>query len=239
MITVVCLNVGNAFAPKYVERLYSGIKRNTNKYFDFLCICDGKNSGRIRDAMPYGTLNTHIISEAEYPKWWGKMILFQPEFQDWVDSDLLFFDLDTIITGPVDDLLTVGERCPTNIAILKNFLQPPYRSERAIPCEYGSAVMWIKRGKMQEIYQTYKIVGGVQEKYDLAGGDQKFIEDVANPRDVTFLQDLFLDKKDFFRSVKYPTQLTQSPVGNSIICYHGRPRPHEDPNNPIIWNNWI
>lgn len=237
MNTVVCLSVGNTFKPQYVSRLYDGLKRNSKSYFDFVCICDAKNASRIREAMPYGTIKLHIISEIEYPKWWGKMILFQPEFQEYLNTDILYFDLDSIITGPVDSLIKM--KCPTKLSILRNFLQPPVRNPCVTPCAYGSAVMIIKRG-CNDVYLSYKSKNyNVQEMYDNNGGDQKFIEDSEAPRHVTLLQDMFPDNQNYFRSVKYPTSLQEVPIGCSVLCYHGRPRPHEDQNNPIVVNHWI
>ncbi len=268
MTTVVCLSVGDAFPPTYVYRLYSSIKRNTTKYFDFVCICDGANASKIRDRMPFGTCELYLISPEEYPKWWGKFNLFKPEFQEWIDDDIIFFDLDTIITGPMDDILE-AKNDQTGFIILRNFLQPPVRNPHAKTiCELGSAVMYVgRRNKLKILHGEY-LSQVKQERipqWDKDGGDQKLIEACIEYGGATFWEydsrkipenyskigalnssyhraPLFGIWQDMFPnrfySSKYPVRLHDVPQGASVICYHGNPRPHDDQTNPIVANHW-
>lgn len=235
--SIVCVWTGKAFGFEYIEKLFNMVTANWNAPTEFWCICDKENAYQIHTDILGNFIQTYEIDPAKYPRWWGKMILFDSRFQEKLKGDILYFDLDTVICGNINDYMTK----PTNFTILENFLQPPVRNPGVTPCKFGSAVMYIPKNIWCDIAIRYNFNREViQEKY-ARDGDQYFIEHCVEnhqyclPDCVDTWQDLFPGE---FRSVKYPEKLTELPKGCKVVCYHGSPRPHEDLENPIIKGYW-
>jgi hypothetical protein len=233
MINFVTAWVGNQFSIDYPINLYRGIKRFYKKPFKFTIITDDYTTQKVIDC-PKMTAATFYV-DGKFPTWWSKIAFFHPDFQKAV-----FFDLDTIITGPIDNI-GYGIEGEVKFAILENFLQPPVRNPAIKnPCKFGSAVMW--RSPYSQIYRIIYDVyladpAKVWDQYK-KDGDQKFIEEMIEKYALpySYIQDHY--PKNYFRSVKFPEALTDAPEGNHILCYHGYPRPHEDSNNKIIQEWW-
>ena len=66
----------------------------------------------------------------KWPGWWAKMELFRPDFR----GDFLFMDLDTVITGPMDDILAVDK-----LAMLRDF----YRDGKKLKEGLGGGFMYL------------------------------------------------------------------------------------------------
>lgn len=228
--------VGKEFDIKYVINLYNSIRRNLSPYNDFRFTVITDKPQQIIEC-PYIKATTLYAEPNIYPGWWSKMLFFNPFF-----TKAIFFDLDTVITGNID-ALERGFYGDAHFAILRNFLQPPIRNPSIKdPCKFGSAVMW-----KSPYSRLYNIIGdmywkdhqAIRSMYDKNGGDQKFIESIVDQYDLPFryIQDL-VTPDNYFRSVKYPENLVDVPFGSRVICYHGRPRPHEDMGNKIISDHW-
>jgi hypothetical protein len=138
--------------------------------------------------------------------WYNKLYLFQRGLFPSGDR-VLFFDLDTIILDNIDDLCGLKD----DFAILRDFMRPT---------GWGSAIMswdvdymdsiapyneWVRRGKLM---------------HDL--GDQGVIQDIM-PK-ATMIQ----DKVNGIYSYKVHGVLPDA----KIICFHGKPRPHQT----AMWN---
>ena len=96
MLRVVCVRTGTKYGPEYVERLRDMISRNLEHGTagQFECITDQP------ETFP-GIVNQPA---EDLGGWWSKMGLFIPH--RWPEGDRIwFFDLDTLITGPLDDIL--------------------------------------------------------------------------------------------------------------------------------------
>jgi hypothetical protein len=102
MIDIVCVCVGTAYQPElYVEQLRLGVAKHLTIPHRVNVITDNPN-------LPYyvanniRTIQTQDWTEANGDRkyWWYKMQMFNREcgFTDTV----LYFDLDVVITGPVD-----------------------------------------------------------------------------------------------------------------------------------------
>jgi len=91
--TVACtLMASPDFTPDYAVRLYEGVKAHWTGELDFLCLTDTPiNHPGIRE----------FPLEYRFPGTWCKMELFRPEVPA---ETMLVFDLDTIITGSLEDI---------------------------------------------------------------------------------------------------------------------------------------
>lgn len=197
MLHICCIRAGEAFSPDYVLILKDMITRNVDDGFRarFVCFTD-----RPQD-MP-----AHIETAplpAELPGWWSKLALFREGLFPAGDR-VLFFDLDTVITGPIDELVAYqGE-----FGILQDF----YR-----PLGLQSSIMAWEAGKHSDIWETFARAGCPM---DDPGGDQAWIEKCYS-KGRERLQVAF---PGMFVSYK---QTRGIPSDASVVVFHGHPRPHE------------
>jgi hypothetical protein len=91
---VVCVKWGKKYGPEYVNRLYHGVCRYlTAVAYDFSCFTENP------DGLDAGIL---VVPLAEnWTGWWGKATLFG---DTGLEGRMLYIDLDTVITGSLDDL---------------------------------------------------------------------------------------------------------------------------------------
>lgn len=205
-ITFVCVNWGNycGRGKDYVNKLYDGVSRclPDGATFRFICfsdVCEPVDDGRgiIFNPLPEGVNG-----------WWNKLYLFKEGlFEE--GERIIFLDLDTVITGFLDDIIKYdGE-----FATLRDFYFP----ERLAP----AVIMW-RAGFGKEIWSSYESAG---YPTDLPLGDLSWINkhfaETGYKADI--IQDLYPNK---FVSYKVHAQ-DGIPKRASVICFHGFPRPHE------------
>ena len=134
--------------------------------------------------------------------WWAKLELFKAFPKG---DRVLYFDLDTVITDSIDDIAAYDGY----FAALRDFYRPN---------DLGSGVMAWEAGTVDKIYDRWVELG----KPELMGGDQQWIY-MMMP-DAVRLQDV------------YPGKFASYKIGNienaSVVCFHGKPRPHEVNFNP-------
>lgn len=134
--------------------------------------------------------------------WWNKLWLFSPGLFD--DGDrIVYFDLDTVITGRLDGLVAYEG----DFAILRDW----YR-----PAEVNSSVMLWRAGYGVNIWNDYKAAG----YRTTLPGDQDWIN-LRTPRRA-ILQDVFPRL-----IVSYKASGGVIPTKASVVCFHGKPSPHE------------
>ena len=139
----------------------------------------------------------------ELDGWYNKLQLFKAKMfpaGEWV----VFLDLDTVITGPVDELVSYSGP----FAILRDAYRPD---------GLQSAVMCWEAGKHGYIWESFKEAG----LPILAHGDQEWIErQVVQP---IILQNIFPgDFVSYKKDARFGI-----PKGAKVVFFHGEPRPHE------------
>lgn len=193
MLDVVCVKWGAKYGPEYVNILRDMVGRSLFTDYRFICFTDdpsGLNDNIEIRLLPEG-LNG----------WWNKLYLFSEEANL---GRVLYFDLDTVITGRLEEIATYGGK----FAILRDF----YRSGG-----YGSGVMMWEPGFGKHIWQSYKESGFPE----IEGGDQAWIEQQVEDADI--LQGLY--PKAF---ASYKVNATSWPSNETkVVCFHGHPNPHE------------
>lgn len=137
------------------------------------------------------------------PKWWGKLTVFQKAPYG-LSGKLLFIDLDTIIVDNIDELLTY----PSDLCMLQDFTKP----ER-----YGSGIFLLSIGSHIEVWDKFTPAVMEQPQYRL-GGDQLWIQHQVAHTDTW--------PADWCVSYKLHAK-TAVPNNAKVVCFHGKPRPHE------------
>jgi len=214
LLTILCvLRSGGDYKKSHVEHLWRGLSENLSIPFRFLCLTD--LAGVADDKFSIVPLRHN------WPGWWSKIELFR---KDW-GGPAVYFDLDTIPCGALDDL-TVGHR----FTMLQNFWRPD---------RVGSGMMaW--DCDLSAIYQKFALSPEpFMRDFSTSArwGDQAFI--LEN----TPIKPELWQKKFPGRVVSYklhcrlgvdphspePGSTIRIPNGASIICYHGLPRPWMTP----------
>lgn len=234
-LIIACVQSGNyeGRGAEYVNRLARGVKRHLKLPYQFACFADDLS----------GLDNWYVDWQQRLQPgitgWWNKLTLFAPgRFPD--GARIVFFDLDTLITGPLDAIA----KWNGDFALLRDFHRPD---------GFGSGVMMWRAGFGTQIWNSWCEAG----RPEIKGGDQAWIEkiilgnregapqgdaggrpsepssDRAHPtgngivgqsgRAATLLQDAFPDA-----FVSFKQHCGQGlPAKASVVCFHGRPKPHD------------
>jgi uncharacterized Rossmann fold enzyme len=205
MLNVCCVAVNcdtylDGRAVEYVEKLYSMVRRNLagGSRGRFIVFTDNPSL-----FVDMAGVQTRTVPP-DLKGWWAKIWLFSADaFKD--GERVLYFDLDTVITGQLDDVAAYTGP----FAILRDVYRPG---------GFQSSVMAWEAGIGRALWDKWDMVG----RPEIEGGDQAWIEReyLAKP---DILQDLFPKQ---FRSYKVDCR-EFVPKGTSVVFFHGRPRPHE------------
>jgi hypothetical protein len=183
------LKSGGQYKPEHVQWFQRMITEKCSA--EFVCLSDMKVPG------------VEIIPlKRNWPGWWSKIELFQY-------SDVLYFDLDTVIINNIDYMLD-----------LKGFnaLRNP-TSKRSMIAQMGMAsgiMAWDH--PPQGVYEGFDTRLIPQYNTRKAWGDQGYI---ATKTRYTPLQDTFPGR---IKSYKYELMNKEKP-NCDIVVYHGRPKP--------------
>ncbi|MEM1035666.1 MAG: hypothetical protein AAGI14_02775 [Pseudomonadota bacterium] len=117
MRTIICMNWGTRYGAEFVNRLYRACRRNMTGEFRFICFTDTSDGfDESVDAQPLPEINL-----PERVRWspWRKLAVWQTPLAG-LEGDVLFLDLDLVITGPLDEFFAYkpGEYC-----VIENWTQ--------------------------------------------------------------------------------------------------------------------
>lgn len=214
MVTVSCvLKSGGVYDWRYVLRLRRAVEKNTTAPYQFICFTDD-------DAVVCCDI---VRLKHNWPGWWSKIELFRS------DLDLrcfVYFDLDTMIIGNIDELIRCAQETP--FGMLRGFNK--HNSQNNVP---ASGVMVGDFSMHSEVYHAFvQYPGNWMGAY---GGDQGFISDKILgivPR----LQNLL--PKDYIVGKRIAFRENFVLPSTSVIAWSGRPRLHEAKEKFIVdyWN---
>ncbi len=153
---------------------------------------------------------TRIPLTRPWQGWWSKMELFDPA----LEGDFLFMDLDTVITGPLDDILAVDK-----LTLLRDF----YRDGKKLKEGLGGALCFFPEKERRAVWDAWienptlamRMAG---PKGDMAVFEQHFRNTAARWQDVLPGQIV---------SWKVTCKNGIVPPDARVVCMHGQPRPWE------------
>lgn len=199
---IICvLKLGGDFIMKDVEILHEMLLKHTTIPFDFVCLTDDDMS------KPFRTISLRN----KYKGWWSKIELFRSELV--LNERILYFDLDTVITQNIDNLLEQDEKF---IGLL------PFNKKKVKIKDFvASGIMgWINDGSFSFVYDEFNYA---QARF-IYKGDQDYISDKLkeNLIPITYWQDIVEGVFSYKRHIRNKKVKKEDA---RIICFHGKPRP--------------
>lgn len=198
MLRVACvLKTGGDFLPEHVAALREGVRRHLRRTpYRFACFTDS----------PWVEADEVLPLKMGWPGWWSKLEMFDGR----LSGPVLYFDLDTVIVGSLDDL-AIGHR----FTVLRNFYYPS---------KIGSGMMaW--REDLRSLHRRFSQAPKrfIKEfKTPQRWGDQGFINKFS-PVPPGIWQDVHPGKVVSFKLECLSRG--RVPSGASVVCFHGKPRP--------------
>jgi hypothetical protein len=210
-LTVACLKWGRKYGVDYVNILHQAVRRHLTVPHRFVCLTDD----------PRGIACEILPLPAGLPTWWGKLALFAHP----VPGRILYFDLDTVITGGIDDFAGyAGPFC---------LIKPFYRD-----WGFASGVMSIGPDFGREVWERFArdpraAIERCRREADPPWnhGDQRWLE-LTVPR-AHYWQEVLPEQL-----VSYKVHCGRGlPPGARVVCFHGKPDPHEVA-DPWVKSHW-
>ncbi|MDJ0824531.1 MAG: glycosyl transferase [Rhodobacter sp.] len=224
MANVVCIKWGTAFGPEYVNRLYSGVRRNLAGSVRFFCMTD-RAEGLHPDiealALPEEPFQGEMDAALAVANRQGamrKVSLFKPGRVP-VEGPLLGFDLDVVITGSLDDLLDVA---PGRVVMRHDWVEARKRRPtghgsvfRFEPARHG----WLYDDLAADAYGEVERARGSEQRYTSHKAmDRGEFAYLPAPWVTSFKHDCL---------PIWPTNhwsKPRLPPDARVVCFHGRPK---------------
>ncbi len=115
---VICMKWGTRYGPDFVNRLYAMVTRNMAQPPRFICFTDDATG--IGDGVEIEPLPEIVIPERVAWTPWRKLSVWQHPLAN-LEGDVLFLDLDLVITGSLDDFFNFE---PGAYVAIDNWTQP-------------------------------------------------------------------------------------------------------------------
>jgi hypothetical protein len=185
------------YDQEYVQRLKAGVDANLSIPHQFVCLSD---ADLLLQETPW------IRLEHKWPAWWAKLELFN---SDELEPPVLYFDLDTIITGSLDEIAAAALSHP--FIVLRDF----YR-EKGI----GSGMMaW--NTSHRYLYEEFRDWDELWRETLGTKGDQAFLEKKVKSSPASW-QDVLPGQ---VCSYKVHVKGKGVPQNCRVVCFHGKPKP--------------
>lgn len=211
MVNVWSVCVGDKYSDEDVYILKHMVSQHLEVPHDFFCLSDRQR----------GDINCFIPDE-KWDGWWNKLLLFR-----YAGGQVLYLDLDVVITGPLLPLLS------EKISMPANWAQSGHGGCQSSVMSWNSHVENL--GYLTDAFDPDQLTapgerGGVSH-YGLYGkeqlwGDQEYITSMlGNPGDVVVpMQHVY--------SYKYHCR-ESLPDDASVVCFHGNPKPDK------VGDSWV
>jgi hypothetical protein len=165
---------------------------------------------------------------SDFPTWWSKVGLFKPGV---FTGDVLYLDLDVVITDRLDGLVSLLEQDRTKVWALDDFGYPLSKPRHGIGGDMkrllggigtvNSSVMLWNGDTGRKVWDDFK-----PEKMDEVHGDQNWITQALWPHTLRLIPE------GWAKSYKY--NLSRGDPGIApIMVFHGEPKPHQ------VYESWV
>lgn len=214
MIHVVSVRLGDKYGPEYSAILHDMVRRNLSK--------EDHAHWEITDSpetLP-GDVNP-IKADPSLPGWWQKPRLFSGDMPWKKGERIIYFDLDVVITGRLEDLPK---------GIIQDWGWPCFNSS-VMSWDHGEhAQIWDKFDRSTIDQPGELISAAILPKGEVNGGDQEWITQAA-PDFPTFPERMFASYRWTDGAKEWP------PMQARAVVFHGKPKPDEVTDGwvPDVW----
>lgn len=226
-----CLIHSDGYTWNYVDRLYNMITRNITRPIIMHVYTEDSRS------VPAPYIKHNLIDWGiAGPKrsWWYKLQMFNSEHHS---GPLLYFDLDTVITGNIDWIWNLNLQHFWTVRDFKYLWRPNFNGS-------NSSVMWWNTSLYNYIWQDVKRQK-ITDFFKRYHGDQDYITNAITNRrffNTDWVKSWRWECLDggynFQRRIhRLPGTGTHLYRDTSIVVFHGNPKPHEI-NDTLITNHW-
>jgi len=211
MITIACVyRSGGDFTRTDVAKLFAAIQRGVGIDHRSCCLTD-----RPDEVLPI--VDIALPLTYTWPGWWAKMELFR------ISGPVLYFDLDTWILRPIEQLCEWALTPTDAVLMLRDF----YHGNAASGImAWNCDLSWLtlKFAKFAQSARWSELVHGVGCNYHR--GDQEYIREQLERSQVpvVFAQEVQSGIYSYKVDVKPSGKI---PEDAAVVCFHGRPRPSE------------
>lgn len=204
MLRVWCVCVGDKYNDDYVYRLRAMVDRNINQPYSFTCLTDREIDGIDCYKTP-----------VNWPGWWQKLYLFSAAIPG---EKNLYFDLDVVITGPVDELVS------DQLSMPKNWAQSGHGGCQSSVMSWGYNYSEITLAFNPDLLTDRQLGNYGYYGPKKLWGDQEFITDLmGSPVDNAPAR---IKTMHGIKSYKYHC-LNGLPPTAKVVCFHGQPKPDQ------------
>jgi len=198
---------GSKFSQSHVIRLEHMVRRHSTVPYKFIVLSNDPTLPSYLNVVPL----MH-----RWPSWWCKIELFAPSnFNRF--SRIIYFDLDTIILGNIDPLLSSSE----NILVIRDFYTQ----------QMSTGVLAWNRGALDVLHTEF--LGREMEVTLTHVGDQDWLRDCVPTHCVRYIQDV----QPGTYSYKVHCSTGHPPLNAKIVCFHGSPF-IQDVKDPWVIKEW-
>lgn len=218
MLTIACvLKSGGDFTPEYVHNLHEGIKKNISGPYRFVCITD-----------MFGFNGNTLNLTPGLRGWWAKIDIFR------LSPPVLYFDLDTIITGSLNEFEILAEDNVHDIFMLRG---PRMKKPASGIMLINSDMRFVYDDFMEDFpsstYVEIERVLHLSIGDTTYRGDQDYITRKVKERiSIHYIQ-------DYVTGVYYYKHHCKDglPEDATVVAFHGIPRP-PDVGVPWVKDYW-
>ena len=215
MQTVVCMRWGTLFPAEYVNRLYRGVRRHTERPTRFVAFTD--DVGGLDEGIETRPIPEMRLAPGLRQGPWRKLALWARDLGGLV-GDVLFLDLDVVVTGPLDPFFDLE---PGKLCLIRNWTS-------AAANDIGnSSVMRFPAGSAPHLHEAFDRDGyAISWAYD---NEQIYLTKNAG-LDVVFWPSGWCVSFKHEMKPRWPVHLWRMaslPEGARIVVFTGLPRPHQ------------
>jgi len=222
--TVACIKWGTLFGPEYVNRLYSGVRRNLSRPVRFVCMTEHAEGLHpdieVLDlpVEPFADPMAEALKRANRQGAMRKVSLFKPGLIADLQGPVLGFDLDVVITGSLDDLL---EMAPGHVMMRHDWVE----KRKGRPTGHGSVFRYdpeVHRFLYDDLaadaYREVEIARGSEQRYTSHKAmDNGVFTYIPDDWVVSFKYDCNPFPGNYFHAARLPDAA-------KVVCFHGRPK---------------
>ena len=197
-----------SYGAEHVNILFESIKRNTNVRFTPICVTDDATGiDKSITTIPLWNTYTHLGG------CYNRLFLFSKEARKLFGEKLICIDLDTVITGNIDHILSREE----------DFVINEFRPVGQKYQKYNGGLLSLVTGSRTEVWEKFnektsiKILDDLRNNQGYLGSDQAWIQYVLGNNESLFTnQNGVYDFNQFYHDL---------PKDAGIVLFPGRTDP--------------